>query len=205
MTETSPALLMVDGIARPGLAPATLALDAGSCGAVMGPSGSGKSMLLRAVADLDPHDGEVYLKGTACSAMPGPAWRSKVTYVAAEPGWWTETVRPHMANPERARETMGRLGLAESFLDAPVSRLSTGERQRLALVRALIQDPEVLLLDEPTAALDMESRDLVADLLETRRDQGLGLLVATHDGAFAERLGERCYHMRAGRLEPAAS
>ena len=202
--ETAPPLLRAAGIARSGLAPADLTLNANSCCAVMGPSGSGKSMLLRAIADLDPHDGEAYLNGVACSAMSGPVWRSRVTYVAAEPGWWAETVGPHMASAARARELIGLLGLDESCLDAPVSRLSTGERQRLALVRALIQVPDVLLLDEPTAALDTESRDRVADLLETRQRQGLGLVIATHDRAFAERLGEHLFEMRSGHLEPAA-
>lgn len=203
-TDTKGRLLVVDDVVRPGLSPTNLSLESGCACTVMGPSGSGKSLLLRAIADLDPHDGDVFLNGAACSAMPGPAWRSKVTYVAAEPGWWAETVRPHMADAELACQLMGSLGLAESFLDASVSRLSTGERQRLALIRALVQSPEVLLLDEPTAALDTESRDLVAALLEAKRDRGLGLIAVSHDRAFADRLGGHRFSMKAGRLEPAA-
>lgn len=202
MTLNGP-LLQITGLARAGLTPTDLALDAGSCCAIMGPSGAGKSIFLRSVADLDPHDGEAYLNGLACSAMPGPVWRRKVTYVAAEPGWWAETVAPHMTRPELARQLLPKLNLPDDVLAAPVSRLSTGERQRLALIRALIQGPEVLLLDEPTGALDAASREQVADLLDAERDRGLGLLIATHDPALAERMGGRTCHMRSGHLEPA--
>ena len=203
VTDTDRALLKVDNVARAGLSPVSLSLHRGACCTVMGPSGAGKSILLRAIADLDPHDGEIFLDGIACSAMSGPAWRAKVTYVAAEPGWWDQTVGPHMARPDRARDMLAALDLPAAILDAPVARLSTGERQRLALIRAVIQDPDVLLLDEPTGPLDTASRDRVAGMLEAKRDDGMGLLIATHDSAFAERLGGPRYTMQAGRLEPA--
>ena len=193
-------LLELKNISRPGLEPASLQVEAGTCCVIMGPSGSGKSLLLRAIADLDPHQGDAYLAGEACSAMSGPNWRRKVTYVPAEPGWWDDRVGPHMSKPERAGQLAHRLGLSDDVMQATIARLSTGERLRLALIRALIQDPKFLLLDEPTGALDTTVRDLVADLLEETLSIGLGLLVATHDEAFARRLADQMRTIRDGRL-----
>jgi ABC-type lipoprotein export system ATPase subunit len=85
------------------------------------------------------------------------------------------------------------IGLAADLIDAPVARLSTGERQRLALVRALIQAPRFLLLDEPTSALDTATTLTVEALLQEARAQGIGLLVVTHDPAQADRLGGERY------------
>lgn len=193
-------LLELKDISRPGLEPASLSVEAGTCCVIMGPSGSGKSLLLRAVADLDPHQGDAYLAGQACSAMSGPSWRRQVTYVPAEPGWWDDHVGPHMRDPERAELLATRLGLPSGVMKAAVARLSTGERLRLALVRALIQDPKFLLLDEPTGALDATARDLVADLLEETRSIGLGLVAATHDAEFGRRMADQIRMIRAGRL-----
>jgi ABC-type iron transport system FetAB ATPase subunit len=197
-------LLELREIARPGLEPVTFDLTAGSCCAIMGPSGSGKSLFLRAVADLDPHDGTAVLAGTACSAMSGPRWRRQVTYVAAEPGWWDDHVAPHMARPEDASVLARRLDLPGDVMSASIARLSTGERQRLALIRALVQEPKVLLLDEPTAALDQAAAEKVAELLVELRGKGLGLIVVTHDRSFADRIADRSCTMREGRLSEAA-
>ncbi len=197
-------LLELIKISRPGLEPANLKVEAGTCCVIMGPSGSGKSLLLRAVADLDPHQGDAHLAGEACSAMSGPSWRRKVTYVPAEPGWWDDHVGSHMSDPGRAKLLADRLGLPNDVMQAIVARLSTGERLRLALIRALIQDPKFLLLDEPTGALDTTARDMVADLLEETRTTGLGLVIATHDEEFGRRLADQMLMIRDGRLGEAA-
>jgi putative ABC transport system ATP-binding protein len=132
--------------------PFELSLGRGTCAAITGASGSGKSLFLRMVADLDPNEGEVWLNEQARAAMAAPAWRKQVTYVAAESGWWAEIVLQHFSH--RGRDEIATLasslGLRAELLDAPVAQLSTGEKQRLALVRALLPAPPVLLLDEPT-------------------------------------------------------
>jgi putative ABC transport system ATP-binding protein len=203
-TDAGATLLELSGIARPGLEPVSLKLAVGSCCVIMGPSGAGKSLLLRAVADLDPHQGEAYLAGVACSAMPAPRWRHQVTYVPAEPGWWDDHVASHMAKPEPAAALARRLDLPDDVMTAAIARLSTGERLRLALIRALIQEPQVLLLDEPTGALDAAASNKVADLLEEKRQQGLGLLIVSHDEAFGRRLAGQIRLMQDGRLGEAA-
>jgi ABC-type lipoprotein export system ATPase subunit len=94
-----------------------------------------------------------------------------------------------------------RLGLRADLLDAPVAQLSTGEKQRLSLVRALLQSPPVLLLDEPTGPLDEESVVRVEALLKERMASGTSILLVTHDPNQAERLGDQRYRMMAGQLE----
>ena len=132
--------------------PFELSLDSGACAAITGASGSGKSLFLRMIADLDPNEGEVWLNQQARAAMPAPAWRKQVTYVAAESGWWAEIVIQHfpLGRRDEIATLASPLGVRAELLDAPVAQLSTGEKQRLALVRALLPAPPVLLLDEPT-------------------------------------------------------
>ena len=183
--------------------PFDLNLGAGACAAITGPSGSGKSLFLRMVADLDPNEGKVWLNGTERASITAPEWRRKVTYVSAESGWWADTVIEHFARNKRS-EVAGlaaRLGLHTDLLDASIARLSTGEKQRLALVRALLQCPPVLLLDEPTGPLDEESVTKVEALLRERMATGISVLLVTHDANQAERLGDQRYRMAAGQLE----
>jgi putative ABC transport system ATP-binding protein len=180
--------------------PFELAIAAGECVAVSGASGAGKSLLLRMIADLDPSDGEAYLDGAARSAIPAPAWRRQVAYLAAEPGWWDDAVAAHFPDLTTARAMAARLDLKPELFDGAVLRLSTGERQRLALVRTLLAAPPALLLDEPTGALDEGSRGLVETLLRERLETGCAMLLVTHDPAQAARLARRRFVMAGGRL-----
>jgi phosphate-transporting ATPase len=197
-------LLSVRGLARPGLQPLSFDLAGGECLAVRGPSGAGKSLLLRALADLDPNEGELSLDGQRREAMPAPHWRRLVTYLPAEPGWWAETVGTHFADWPAAEPLVEALGLPAASRDWPVSRLSTGERQRLALARALVQQPRVLLLDEPTAGLDEETRTAVEALIAARLAEGAAALWVTHDAEQARRLARRCLTVEDGRVTEVA-
>lgn len=190
-------------MSRPGLGPLDLRVAAGECVAVAGPSGAGKSMLLRAIADLDPGDGAVSLDGAARESMAAPAWRRIVAYVATEPGWWAETVREHFADWARALPLVTRLGLPEACAGWPVTRLSTGERQRLGLARTLANRPRMLLLDEPTSGLDDAASAAVETLVAEFRAGGGGVLWVTHDTAQAARVASRVIRIRAGRAEEA--
>lgn len=195
-------MLRLRGVYSERLAPVSLDLAAGECGAIVGPSGSGKSLLLRQVADLDPGHGEIELDGKPRSAMRGYEWRRQVIYCQAEAGWWEDQVAPHFPDRERTLTLMGELGLAPAKLDVLVHELSTGERQRLALVRALAQQPRVLVLDEPTAALDQAATKLVEQQLQKFLDSGAAILMVTHNPEQASRLARRTWRMAQGQLEP---
>ncbi|MFP4495317.1 MAG: ATP-binding cassette domain-containing protein [Halochromatium sp.] len=212
------------------LAPIDLAIDAGELVFISGPSGAGKSLLLRAIADLDPSQGEALLDARPRAAIPAPEWRRRVGLLPAESGWWADRVGAHFAasevtapraiaaattaNPDRCQEAplplqdlLARLGFPPDVLDWEVQRLSTGERQRLALARMLHNGPEALLLDEATANLDPSNRAQAEQLIDDyRRQRGAAVLWASHDPEQRRRLahaaGGRCFVIADGRLLP---
>ncbi|MTJ84373.1 MAG: ATP-binding cassette domain-containing protein [Telmatospirillum sp.] len=193
-------MLTISQLRRPGLVCASLTLSPGECVAVRGPSGAGKSLFLRAIADLDPNEGDVVLAGQSRDSLAGPQWRRLVGYLPAEPGWWADRIGSHFSDWAKAAPLAARLGLPAEAGDWPVTRPSTGERTRLALVRALAAEPKVLLLDEPTAALDVNSVLAVEDLIAERVAAGLAVLWVTHDPAQAGRVSRRSVIVSAGQV-----
>ncbi len=191
-------MLSVNGLRTRAGGPADFELQSGEIVALRGASGSGKSLMLRALADLDPAEGAVSLEGTPREAIPAPEWRRRVAYVPAESGWWADRVRDHFATG--AEDLVTALGLDPAALDWEVARLSSGERQRLAIARALVLAPRVWLLDEPTGALDADSAGRVEALLRDGRGRGAAILIVTHDAEQARRLADRTLHMAEGRL-----
>ena len=187
-------MLSVSGLKRLHLS-VSFDLQDGECVALQGPSGVGKTLLLRSVADLDPNEGTVRLDGILREAMPAPAWRRRVTYLAAEPGWWSDTVQEHVTAWDDALPLVVRLGLRDDCGPWSIQRLSTGERQRVGLARALMLQSRVLLLDEPTSALDPASAAAVEALIAERVSDGTSVLWSTHDGAQARRVGTRIFAM----------
>jgi ABC-type iron transport system FetAB ATPase subunit len=183
--------------------PFDLSVAAGECIGISGASGAGKSLFLRMIADLDPNQGSVWLDGRERDTFTPPVWRRQVMYVPAESGWWSEQVAAHFTDLAAAGGLASRLDLKPELFDGPVLRLSTGEKQRLALIRALLLAPPVLLLDEPTSGLDEASQAMTEQLLRERLADGVALLLVSHDRAQAARLGRRQFIMEAGRLRPA--
>jgi ABC-type lipoprotein export system ATPase subunit len=198
-------VLRIAGLRSALAGPFDLTVAPGEAVAITGASGSGKSLFLRMIADLDPNEGGVSLGERDRAGVPAPAWRRLATYVAAESGWWEETVAAHFPPGLRGQAVTlaDRLGLKPELMEGTVLRLSTGEKQRLALVRAFVASPPVLLLDEPTGPLDPASVERVEALLRERMGTGLILVVATHDPAQAARLAARHLRMDAGRLHAA--
>jgi ABC-type multidrug transport system ATPase subunit len=165
----------------------------GECLAVEGPSGSGKTRLLRAIADLDEAPGHVFVDGAERSETRAPKWRRRVRYASAEPAWWTATAREAFPLPgpdavTRLDRLMSAMALNPRLLDRPLSELSTGERHRLALARAMIDEPRVLLLDEPTSGLDPQTGAMVEELIRFQLLAGRSVVLASHDQSQIERL-----------------
>ena len=194
-------MLSVRDLRAAGVQVSELDLADGECVAVTGASGAGKSRLLRALADLDPTSGEVRLDGCSWRDMSAPEWRRQVSYVAAEPAWWAARVDEHFDDWRELGEGLARMLLPNELAHAALSALSTGERQRLSLLRALTLNPRVLLLDEPTSALDSDSQCAVEDVLTERLARGVIVLLVTHDAAQAARLAIRTLRVVDGRLE----
>lgn len=194
-------MLSIRALTGIGIGPIDLKLAGGQVAAISGPSGAGKSLLLRAIADLDPNQGAVVLDGEDRMSMPAPLWRRRVAYVAAETGWWAERVGDHFEDHLHAIRLFEQIGLGEAALQWSIPRLSTGEKQRLALVRSLMGKPRVLLLDEPTSALDIANRDLIETLLKQHIDEGAALIIVSHDPEQARRMKAVSYRIEAGKLE----
>lgn len=185
-------MLRVERLKVGALPPLSFEVGDGRCLAVEGPSGSGKTRLLRAIADLDPAPGQIFLDGLERMEAPAPVWRRSVRYAAAEPAWWSDTPRGALPRSLQAEDRIGRqlgaLGLEPSCLDRPIAQLSTGERQRLALIRSVADEPKVLLLDEPTSSLDVKAAALVEELIRFQLLAQRIVILASHDRGLVERL-----------------
>lgn len=185
------------------IGPVNLSIERGECLALMGPSGAGKSLLFRAIVDLDPNTGEVFLNNKSRNDIQAHDWRKHVALVPAESGWWGDHVRDHLETSDYVQTLLQAVGL-EKALDWEVSRLSTGERHRLAIVRALANRPDVILLDEPTATLDDEATGRVEKLMRDLIDDGIAIFIVTHDQQQADRLSSRQILIKKGQLETVA-
>jgi ABC-type lipoprotein export system ATPase subunit len=195
-----------------------LRIEQGEAVAVLGPSGCGKSTLLNIMGALDhPTSGSVIFKGRDLLQL-GPIdaaqFRNReigfvfqLHHLLPQCTVFENVVVPTLVNPEpqeageRARRLLERVGLADRA-DYRPGQLSGGERQRVAVVRALINRPSLLLADEPTGSLNREGADsLTSLLLELNREEGMTLVVVTHSLHVAERM-ERVLELRDGVLLP---
>jgi ABC-type polar amino acid transport system ATPase subunit len=185
---------------------------------VIGPSGSGKSTLLRCINLLEPpNGGEILLEGRELSgALAG----GDVDYVRRRVGLVFQQFNlfPHksalenvalapqkvLGQPKRAsllkaEQILARVGLGDKLHEYP-ERLSGGQQQRVAIARALAMDPHVMLFDEVTSALDPELIKEVLDVMRELADEGMTMIVVTHEMGFARDVGDRVVFMDEGLI-----
>jgi tungstate transport system ATP-binding protein len=178
--------------------------------AVIGPSGSGKSTLLRLLQFIErPSSGRLWFEGREVTAEPPLDVRRRVTTVFQRPVVLSRTVRSNLAYGLRVRRVKARPSEIDHLLDglglaplahAPAPTLSGGEMQRVSFARALAFDPEVLLLDEPTANLDPRNVRLVEGMIRERQAQGVTMVLATHQIFQARRLAHRTALLLDGQI-----
>ncbi len=187
-----------------GNGPYSMDIGPGECVGLTGRSGVGKTQLLRAIADVIAHEGDCFLGDDACSSVAAPEWRKRVAMVPAESFWWYDTVGAHFDNksPATALQVLfKKLGFSADVMRWQISRLSTGERQRLALVRSLMNEPQVLLLDEPTSALDREMAAAVeAIVVDICASNQCICLWVSHDLEQLFRVATRVYRVEGNGL-----
>jgi len=196
----APPLLQIKNLHRLMIGPLSLGVDSGDCLCITGPSGCGKSLLLRAIADLDPHGGDLLLEGVTSNELAANEWRTRVGLLPPESCWWLPRAIDHFR--DGVPVLLDHIGISMPVLEQPVSRLSSGEKQRLALIRLLSNRPRVLLLDEPTANLDpVNTRRIEAVITEYRRSHDAAVIWVSHDGEQVRRVANRHYEVVDGRLQ----
>jgi polar amino acid transport system ATP-binding protein len=201
-----------------------LAIGKGEVVCVLGPSGSGKSTLLRCINLLEPpEEGQIYLEGRdVCKGADAPSgeagWR--VDFLRQRVGivFQQFNLFPHRSAlgnvtlaqekalgrskaeaEEKARSLLERVGLGDKVDEYP-ERLSGGQQQRVAIARALAMDPQVMLFDEVTSALDPELVKEVLDAMRELAAEGMTMIVVTHELGFARDVGDRIVFMDEGRI-----
>ncbi len=199
-------LVEAEGLALPArLAETSLGLAAGELACLVGPNGSGKTSLLHALAGIGAPSGIVRIAGVELRTLaPAQRLRTLAYLPATRDLRWPLSARDLIllggATAEEAAEVEARLELA-AVAERRVDRLSTGERSRVLIARALAPRPKVLLLDEPTANLDPLWQIRLMEMLKrTLAETGQAALVALHDLDAAARYADRLIVMRAGRI-----
>jgi iron complex transport system ATP-binding protein len=185
--------------------------------AIVGPNGAGKSTLLRCVAGVLKHDGAVLVDGNGVESLSARERAREIGYAPQVPvlpeavtvgeyvmlgrtPYRSLLVGPRRQDREVVREALQRLDLGP-LAGRALRTLSGGERQRAVLARALAQQPRLLLLDEPTAALDLGHAQVVLELLdELRREQGITVVTTIHDLVLAAQYADQLVLLAAGRV-----
>jgi len=175
-------------------------VPAGVCMGVSGPSGIGKSVLLKAMADMLPHQGEIYLGDIESRSIPAPDWRRQVALLPAESQWWYDTVGEHFQHYDE--NLFSQLGFHKDVMNWQISHLSSGEKQRLACIRVLMNQPKALLLDEPTANLDKSNRNLLESIImDYQSKHQIPILWISHDSEQLATISQQLLLLEKGHYD----
>ncbi len=196
---------------------ANLKVNRGEVICLIGPSGSGKSTFLRCIHGLEtPNKGEVWLDGEKMDPSDKTKYRelrNKMGFVFQHFNLFpnktvlenctlaqtTVLKRPEAEAEKTALEYLGKVGLLDKK-DAYPNQLSGGQKQRVAIARALCMNPEIMLFDEPTSALDPEMIKEVLEVMQELANQGMTMIVVTHEMGFARKVGTRVVFLENGRI-----
>lgn len=188
-----------EGTTPTGLSVPPLSIEHGDIIGLSGRSGSGKSRLMRALADLDRSDMNMTLDGIPRQQVPYQDWRTRILYCAATPAWWEDDRIDEIFRTSKETALLEATGLNPALWSVAPTELSTGEQQRAHVARHLARAPDVLLLDEPTSALDAESTGTVERLIRDAAGRA-AVLLTSHDPEQLDRLATRRWHIRDGHL-----
>jgi ABC-type iron transport system FetAB ATPase subunit len=191
-------MLRLEDLKIPNIEPINLTIEPGECMGLSGDSGSGKTRLLRAIADMDEHGGQVYAENIAQDQVKAHEWRRRVMLLPAESQWWFDRVEQHFSAQTKHIEA---LGFEQEAMCWNVSRCSSGEKQRLSILRMLSNCPRVLLLDEPTANLDSSNITRVEDFIRRYLSKHNAVAIwVSHDATQLERVSQQQCHLSGGKL-----
>jgi putative ABC transport system ATP-binding protein len=195
------------------LADITATVERGGALTLVGPSGSGKSSLLRCLNRLEePSSGRVVFAGRSITEWDPRELRRRAALVLQTPVLFEGTIRDNLSiraagvaldfSDGRLRETLAEVGLDGGMLDREASTLSGGEKQRVTIARALLREPQALLLDEPTSALDPPNATLVVETVgRLRTTRRLTIVVVTHSPELVRHLGGALLYLVKGRAQ----
>ena len=190
-------MLRLEDLKIPDLESINLTIATGECVGLSGESGSGKTRLLRAIADMDEH-GQVYQEDVAQDQVRAHEWRRRVMLLPAESLWWLDTVGEHFSGHV---EHIDVLGFKPEVMNWNISRCSSGEKQRLSILRMLSNCPRVLLLDEPTANLDADNVERVEDMIRKYLAKySASAIWVGHDVDQLKRISQHQYHLSDGKF-----
>ncbi|MBM6615139.1 ATP-binding cassette domain-containing protein [Desemzia sp. RIT804] len=188
-----------------------LTVDEGDFLSITGPSGSGKSTLLKIIATISSKtSGEFFYNGKPIESYEPTEYRKEVSYCFQSPVLFGETVKDNLAFPYTIREMkfdetkaveyLKTVGLPEEYLDKTINSLSGGEKQRIALIRNVLFQPKILLLDEVTSALDEENRQIIWKWLQDMRQKTkMTILMISHNEEEAA-LADKHIHIVTGKI-----
>ena len=219
MPSSSPPAIRLDRVSvakqgRAALSDVTLSFQSGGKYAVLGPSGAGKTTLLRLLNRLeDPTAGALWFHGTPYVQLSAITLRRRAALVFQVPVIFPGSVRDNLCTAFRLQRRSGEIdpaeltralelaGLDGAMLGRDAAALSTGEKQRVCIARALMTRPEVLLLDEPTAALDpTAAHHLIESIVHLSRTGGLTVIMVSHQPEHARRFGGEVILLVGGRV-----